>query len=214
MGQPRLSRANVAPYNGLRTASPPGPPRHGSRTALISLGISILVRFHKIRPQPYLVVVCLYLFIPLESPNNNYFTFVAGARRRRRRRRAGSNESGGWGSRGRGGRPEMRFSRHKNSLGSPRPFARMTSKGRKRCSRLYYRTIPLFDKRQRLTFCLIEAVSVRSRRCGRPARTDASRHPDLRRHRKFSAQPQQAEISLAFGCLRYGPDSEVATTDF
>jgi hypothetical protein len=40
------------PWVRSRTvANDPGSPRHGNRTALISLGIPKLVRFHKIRPQ-------------------------------------------------------------------------------------------------------------------------------------------------------------------
>src|SRR6516164_7661760 len=46
---PKLLLLTVpAPRPSERCASsPPGPPRHGTRTALISLGIRKLVRFHK-----------------------------------------------------------------------------------------------------------------------------------------------------------------------
>jgi hypothetical protein len=57
------------PVRSRMVADDPGTPQHGSRTALISLGIPKLVRFHKIHPQqPYTVhMVFSYPTQPLSA---------------------------------------------------------------------------------------------------------------------------------------------------
>jgi hypothetical protein len=91
-----------------------------------------------------------------------------------------ASESGGWGRRdrgrrrGRGDRPEMRFSRHERLLELPEAGCADCGRGDEgrgeKCRSSHYRTIPLFDKRRLLIFlfdkrrllifCLIEAVPI------------------------------------------------------